>query len=117
MNHAHIESLVLTPEGRRLLGHISAAEGLASVVGNQLSMLDISEEWKWEIESARLEKLREMAQKDTDASLLYKEADKIMQRMIKPQLSIPTRVLTGPAGPAEPSSQALSLSNSPEFNA
>ena len=58
MNNVHIESLVLTSEGRRLLGQISAAEGLVSVIANQLSMLDISEEWKWEIESARLEKLR-----------------------------------------------------------
>ena len=49
MNNVHIESLVLTSEGRRLLGQISAAEGLVSVIANQLSMLDISEEWKWEI--------------------------------------------------------------------
>lgn len=114
MNHVHIESLVLTPEGRRLLGQISAAEGLASVVANQLSMLDISEEWKWEIESARLEKLRDMAQKDTDASLLYKEADKIMQRMMKPQLGGPAPAGPGPAGPA---AEAPELSSSPEFNA
>ena len=109
MNHVHIESLVLTNEGRRLLGQISAAEGLASVVANQLSMLDISEEWKWEIESARLEKLRDMAQKDTDASLLYKEADKIMQRMMKPQM-------VGPAV-ADPAFQAPVVSSTPEFNA
>lgn len=114
MNNAHIESLVLTTEGRRLLGQISAAEGLASVVANQLSMLDISEEWKWEIESARLEKLRDMAQKDTDASLLYKEADKIMQRMMKPQLAGPA-----PTGPSStmPSFEAPSVSHSPDFNA
>lgn len=113
MNNAHIESLVLTAEGRRLLGQISAAEGLMSVVANQLSMLDISEEWKWEIESSRLEKLRDMAQKDTDASLLYKEADKIMQRMMKPQLAGP--VLVGPA-PSEPSLGTPGISATPEFN-
>ena len=114
MNNAHIESLVLTPEGRRLLGQISAAEGLASVVANQLSMLDISEDWKWEIESARLEKLRDMAQKDTDASLLYKEADKIMQRMMKPQLAGPGPV---EAAPAEPLFGGPAVANTPEFNA
>ena len=107
MNNVHIESLVLTSEGRRLLGHISAAEGLVSVIANQLSMLDISEEWKWEIESARLEKLRDMGQKDTDAALLYKEADKIMQRMMKP---------SNPA-PVSPTSSVPSVSSTPEFNA
>lgn len=114
MNNAHIESLVLMADGRRLLGQISAAEGLASVVANQLSMLDISAEWKWEIESARLEKLRDMAQKDTDASLLYKEADKIMQRMLKPQLAAPN--VTGPV-PMEPSFEIQNTPSTPEFNA
>ena len=114
MNHVHIESLVLTVEGRRLLGQISAAEGLSSVVANQLSMLDISEEWKWEIESARLEKLREMAQKDTDASLLYKEADKIMQRMMKPQLAGPQPVAPFPI---EPTFDTPGVSSTPELNA
>ncbi len=113
MNNVHIESLVLTTEGRRLLGQISAAEGLASVIANQLSMLDISEEWKWEIESARLEKLRDMGQKDTDATLLYKEADKIMQRMIKPQLVGPA---SNPA-PRTPAPAAADVSSGPEFNA
>lgn len=113
MNNVHIESLVLTTEGRRLLGQISAAEGLASVIANQLSMLDISEEWKWEIESARLEKLRDMGQKDTDATLLYKEADKIMQRMIKPQLGGPA---SNPA-PRTPAPAAPDVSSGPEFNA
>lgn len=114
MNNAHIESLVLTLEGRRLLGQISAAEGLGSVVSNQLSMLDISEDWKWDIESARLEKLRDMVQKDTDASLLYKEADKIMQRMMQSQLSGPARVEPAPTGP---SFEAAGVSSSPDFNA
>ena len=114
MNNVHIESLVLTSEGRRLLGQISAAEGLVSVIANQLSMLDISEEWKWEIESARLEKLRDMGQKDTDAALLYKEADKIMQRMMKPQLGV-----AAPSNPAPVSqnSSVPSVSSTPEFNA
>lgn len=88
MENVHIESLVLTKEGRRLLGQITAAEGLASIVGHHLSMLDISEDWKWEIESARLEKLRDMERQDGDAVLLYKEADKIMQRMVKSKISI-----------------------------
>ena len=114
MNTVHIESLVLTPEGRLLLGQISAAEGLASVVANQLSMLDISEEWRWDIERARLEKLREMAQKDTDATLLYKEADKIMQRMLKPQLTGPAAQIPAPANPAQ---DTLAVSSGPEFNA
>ena len=78
ISNVHIEGLVLTLEGRRLLGQISAAEGLASLVGQHLAMLDISEEWRWDIESARLEKLRDMLAKDMDAKLLYKEADKIM---------------------------------------
>lgn len=113
MNNVHIESLVLTTEGRRLLGQISAAEGLVSVIANQLSMLDISDDWKWEIESARLEKLRDMERKDTDATLLYKEADKIMQRMMKPQLG-------GPASnPAlrTPAPTTPDVSSGPEFNA
>ena len=114
MNNVHIESLVLTTEGRRLLGQISAAEGLASVIANQLSMLDISVECKWEIESARLEKLRDRGQKDTDATLLYKEADKIMQRMMKPQLGV-----AAPSNPApvSPTSSVPSVSSTPEFNA
>lgn len=114
MNNAHIESLVLELEGRQLLGQISAAEGLASVVSNQLSMLDISDEWKWDIESARLEKLRDMAKKDTDASLLYKEADKIMQRIMQSQMSGPAK--TEPKL-ADPSFEEPRASNTPEFNA
>ena len=114
MNVVHIESLVLTGEGRRLLGQISAAEGLASVVSNQLSMLDISEEWRWEIESARLEKLRDMAQRDTDAGLLYKEADKVMQRMMKPQLGVVPSVAHTPM---EPGHEAPFVSNASDFNA
>lgn len=114
MNTVHIESLVLTSEGRRLLGQISAAEGLASVVSNQLSMLDISEEWRLDIERARNEKLRDMAQKDTDATLLYKEADKIMQRMLKPQLTGATPLTPAPTSPVQ---AAPGIASSPEFNA
>jgi len=77
-----IEALVVTFEGRCLLGQIAAAEGLTSTIGQHLSMLDVSEQWLMEIESARLEKLRDMAQKDGDASFLYAEADRIMLRQL-----------------------------------
>lgn len=85
MEHAQIESLVITFEGRRQLGEMAAAEGLASVISQHLALLDLSDEWRWEIESARLEKLRDMAEKDEDAGQLYRDADKRMKRALRSQ--------------------------------
>lgn len=82
MEQIQIESLVITAEGRRQLGEMSASEGLDSIVAQHLAFLDLSEEWRWEIESARLEKLRDMASKDDDAGRLYTESDKRMKRTI-----------------------------------
>ena len=75
MEYTQIESLVITSEGRRQIGEMAAAEGLDSVISQHLALLDLSDEWRWEIESARLEKIRDMAEKDGDAGQLYQDAD------------------------------------------
>ena len=59
MEYTQIESLVITSEGRRQIGEMAAAEGLDSVISQHLALLDLSDEWRWEIESARLEKIRD----------------------------------------------------------
>ena len=85
MEYTQIESLVITSDGRRQIGEMAAAEGLDSVISQHLALLDLSDEWRWEIESARLEKLRDMAEKDGDAGQLYQDADKRMKRALRAQ--------------------------------
>lgn len=111
MEDVYLESLILTPEGRRLLGEMSASEGLDSIISHHLSMLDISEEWRWEIESAKLEKLREMGEKDGDAALMYKESDKKMQKVIRPKTSADLKKTQAP-----PEILLTSVVEGPDFN-
>lgn len=85
MEYTQIESLVITSEGRRQIGEMAAAEGLDLVISQHLALLDLSDEWRWEIESARLEKLRDMAEKDGDAGHLYRDSDKRMKRALRAQ--------------------------------
>ena len=81
-----IEQLVVHSNGRRQLGFMAAAEDLGGLLFQYLDMLDISEEWRQEIENARLEKLREMKEKDTDVANLLNEADKNLKKQLLKQL-------------------------------
>ena len=81
-----IEQLVVHSNGRRQLGFMAAAEDLGGLLFQYLDMLDISEEWRQEIESARLEKLREMKEKDTDVANLFNDADKNLKKQLLKQL-------------------------------
>lgn len=82
-NYPSLESLVVTAEGRITLGEMAATESLTSLIAQQIALMDISEEWRLEIESARLAKLREMAQKDGEASLLLSEADPLLEQALR----------------------------------
>jgi hypothetical protein len=80
MNEIQIETLITTSEGRQILGRMAATDDVHAILQQQLSMMDVLPEWLEEIESARLAKLREMGDKDSDAQKMIPEADILMQK-------------------------------------
>ncbi len=92
MESSHlIEQMVLTAEGRRDLGYMAATDDLAGPLMQYLLILDISQEWRDDIERARLEKLRDMQSRDGDAGKLVQDADGELKATLAEQVERPRK--------------------------
>lgn len=88
-----LETLVSVESGQQLLGELIAAENLEAEVNQHLDLLDVPEHMRAAITHAANAKRASMAQRDTDAQLLFADKEPGLTRAMnaskaEPQLEI-----------------------------